>query len=122
MVSILHYVYYLPNNRATTSLRKLNTNLVYSWAPNSGYRLFLVPVCILKLRVRSSAGLATDVREQRRTALIPCLIPLLNMASNRLNTEGMMLFEQPFARVSVADPAENNRLIICHCLGSLREI
>ena len=47
MVSILHYVYYLPNNRATTSWRKLNTNLVYSWAPNPGYRLFLVPVCSL---------------------------------------------------------------------------
>ena len=83
---------------------------------------YIVKYYILKLRVRSSAGLATDVREQRRTALIPCLIPLLNMASNRLNTEGMMLFEQPFARVSVADPAENNRLIICHGLGSLREL
>ena len=45
MVSILHYVYHLPNNRATTSWRKLNTNLVYSWAPNPVYRLFLVPVC-----------------------------------------------------------------------------
>ena len=45
MVSILHYVYHLPNNRATTSWRKLNTNLVYSWAPKPGYRLFLVPVC-----------------------------------------------------------------------------
>ena len=44
MFSLLHYAYYLPNNRATTSWRKLNTNLVYSWAPKPGYRLLLVPV------------------------------------------------------------------------------
>ena len=45
IVSLLHYVYHLPDNMATTSWRKLNTNLVYSWAPKLGYRLFLVPVC-----------------------------------------------------------------------------
>ena len=49
VVSLLHYVCYLPNNRATTPWRKLNTNLVYSWAPKPGYRLLLVPVCRKRL-------------------------------------------------------------------------
>ena len=56
IVSLLHYVYHLPDNMATTSWRKLNTNLVYSWAPKLGYRLFLVPVCRTELVIMQIAA------------------------------------------------------------------